>query len=79
MERIEWSTSTPLVKVIESWKKYPIKDFEFDFIITMRMREYAMSKDSIIKFPDGKQKVIPKKEMRIHIVFFNNKKVFQSA
>ena len=69
-EKIEWSNSTPLVTVLEGgWKEYPVNDFHSEFIITMRMRGYAMDKDSKITYSDGETKEIKKEDMQLHIVF----------
>lgn len=85
-EMIEWSGSTPLVKVLDGgWKEYPVHDFHSEFIITMRMRGYTMDYDSVVFYPNGDTKEITKEEMQMHIVFHqpvNSKhgtKVFQPA
>ncbi len=81
-ENIEWSGSTPLVKVHDSWKKYPVHDFETEFILTMRMRGYAMDKDSVSPSGDENE-VIKKEDLQVHIIFFpppqKGEKVFQPA
>lgn len=76
-EVIEWSGGSPLVKVLDSWKHYPIHDFESDFILTMRMRGYAMGKDSERKYPDGSVDKIKKEDLQFHIVFFPTIKKFR--
>lgn len=68
-ERIEWSGGTPLVVVIDGgWANYPEDAFTTEHIINMRMREYAMGKDTNIVFPDGQTKTIPKEDLQVHLV-----------
>lgn len=67
-ERIEWSASTGLVKVLSSFSEYPEDQFVTEFLITMRMRGYAMDKDSEITYPDGEKKTIHKEELQMHML-----------
>lgn len=66
---VDWSTSTPLVVTVPSWKEYSADLFLAEHIVTMRMRGHEMN------MPVDPKDLDP----RPHCVMVDDKKVWMPS